>query len=314
MADEAGQEVLEATDDPRVPARTANMDMTPSQMLSLAVERGADMDRLEKLMDLNDRWEANQARKAYDAALAEFKLNPPEIRKDRLVDYPSKNQGQVTYNHADLNDATKAIAPALAQHGLRHSFHVKQQDGNISVTCILAHRDGHRESVTLLGAPDNSGGKNGLQAIGSTITYLSRYSLMAITGLASGLPDEDDDGQAAGGRRVEDTPSDAREIRLEAMPDGLPDWRKWAEDMIEAMRKSETLEGLGQLPVTNARTLEGLSKSAPDTYKRLREVYAEERDKLQNGGGDPDPGEVSDDAVAEAAREMGLDEGQESFI
>ena len=39
--------------------------VTPMQMLQIAVEQGADLDRLEKLMDMQERWEANEARKAF---------------------------------------------------------------------------------------------------------------------------------------------------------------------------------------------------------------------------------------------------------
>ena len=50
---------------------------------------------------------------------------------------------------------------------------------------------GHSESTTLEAAADQSGGKNAIQAIGSTVTYLERYTLLALTGLAT---HEDDDG------------------------------------------------------------------------------------------------------------------------
>ena len=52
---------------------------------------------------------------------------------------------------------------------------------------------GHSESTTLQSPPDASGGKNSIQAIGSAVTYLSRYTLLAITGLATG--ENEDDGQ-----------------------------------------------------------------------------------------------------------------------
>jgi ERF superfamily len=63
------------------------------------------------------------------------------------------------------------------------------------VTCILTHQMGHSEETTLAGAPDNSGSKNSIQAIGSTVTYLERYTLLAATGLAAA--NGDNDGQGA---------------------------------------------------------------------------------------------------------------------
>ena len=50
-------------------------DITPAYMLQHAVANGADLDRLERLMDLQLRWEAEQAKRAFYAALADFKLD-----------------------------------------------------------------------------------------------------------------------------------------------------------------------------------------------------------------------------------------------
>ena len=58
---------------------------------------------------------------------------------------------------------------------------------------------GHSEAVSIAGPLDDSGQKNGIQQIGSTITYLERYTLMAIMGLAA--HDQDDDGIASGLRK-----------------------------------------------------------------------------------------------------------------
>lgn len=46
---------------------------TPMDLLSIAMDQGADLDRLERLMMMQERWEANEARKAYLSAFAAFK-------------------------------------------------------------------------------------------------------------------------------------------------------------------------------------------------------------------------------------------------
>ena len=170
--------------------------ITPMEMLQIAVERGTDLDQLQKLMDLQERWEATQARKAYNAALAGFKSDPPRVSKNKHVGYRSQRTNQVTdYDHATLDEVVSKVAPALAQHGLSHAWATSQGAEGITVTCTLTHRDGHAESVKLSGPPDDSGNKNPIQQIGSTVTYLQRYTLLAITGLAT--EEQDDDGYAA---------------------------------------------------------------------------------------------------------------------
>lgn len=163
-----------------------DLAFTPDSLLQLAVDKGADLDRLERLMDLKERWDKEQARKDFFAAFAAFKAEGLSVTKDKTVKYSS-----TFFQHASLENLTDTIAPALARHGMGHNFDVHQADtGEVQVTCTLAHEAGHTESVTLSGAPDKSGQKNPLQQVGSTIKYLSRYTLMAITGLAPEDPDQ----------------------------------------------------------------------------------------------------------------------------
>lgn len=169
--------------------------MTPAHMLAIAVEQGADLDKLQKLMDLQDRWEAAQARKAFAAAVAGFKADPPKLTKNKHVRFQT-SKGVTEYDHATHDEVTEKISKALAAHGLSHRWNVEQLEGRIRVTCHLTHVAGHAESVTMVSAPDDSGGKNGIQGIASAVTYLQRYTLLAITGMSTGDAADDDDGRA----------------------------------------------------------------------------------------------------------------------
>jgi hypothetical protein len=168
--------------------------VTPIDLLRHAMDSGADLDRLERLMDLQQRYEENEARKAYVADMAEFKRNPPEIIKDKQVSYTGKD-GFVGYSHASLGNVTSAIVEGLAQHGFSHRWDTEQQGSNVIVTCILTHRMGHSERTTLTAAKDDSGKKNNIQQMASAVTYLQRYTLLAATGLAT--KEQDDDGAKA---------------------------------------------------------------------------------------------------------------------
>ena len=192
----------------REPQTTALAPVTPMQLLQIATQQGADIEKLSQLMALQERWEANEARKAFTVAMAEFKSNPPEILKSKQVNIP----GGARFAHATLADVCDGVCAALSQHGLSHKWETSQADGMISVTCTITHRLGHKESVTLTASPDDSGKKNGIQQIASTVTYLQRYTLMAATGLAA--KDMDDDGRGAG-RRDAVTPDAAGKAALE---------------------------------------------------------------------------------------------------
>ena len=145
-----------------------------------ALQSGVTIDHLRGLMDLQKEWEALEAKKAYVADMAAFKLNPPEILKTRQVSFSGTE-----YKHATLGDVTRAVVDALARHGFSHNWETKQSGGTIAVTCRITHRMGHSESVTMESAADNSGKKNPIQAVASAITYLQRYTLLGATGLAT---------------------------------------------------------------------------------------------------------------------------------
>ena len=163
----------------------------PMTLLDRAVQQGATPDQLEKLLTLQERFEKEKSRRAYTLALAEFKRNPPTIVKNRNVGYAAKRSGTVDYKHATLAEVVSKITPVLAEHGLSHSWQTSQDGDTITVRCVLTHKDGHSESVELSASPDHTGSKNAIQAVGSTVTYLQRYCLLSITGLAA--EDQDDD-------------------------------------------------------------------------------------------------------------------------
>ncbi len=164
---------------------------SPVQIIEKAISGGADLEKLKGLMELQERWEGNEARKEYNISMAEFKANPPKIIKDMHVRYKTKAGQIIEYDHASLANICNAISSELSKYGLSASWRTKQ-NGNIFVTCKINHIKGHSEETTLSSGADTSGYKNSIQAMASTITYLERYTLLALTGLAT--YDQDDDG------------------------------------------------------------------------------------------------------------------------
>lgn len=171
--------------------------VSPLATAAELVKANGDMDvaKLKELLELQERWEANQAKKAYVVAMSAFKESPPEIDKDSHVNYQT-TKGITDYHHASLYNVTSCINKALSKHGLTASWVTSQDEGLIKVTCKIRHVMGHSESTCLSAPPDNTGSKNAIQAIGSTVTYLQRYTVLALTGLAT--YDQDDDGGSTG--------------------------------------------------------------------------------------------------------------------
>jgi hypothetical protein len=99
----------------------AGQDIVPMDLVQRAVTSGADVVVLEKLMGLQERYEHNKARKAFDAAISAFKLDAPQIVKDQLVDFTT-NRGRTRYKHADLAAIAAAIDKPLAKVGLSYRW------------------------------------------------------------------------------------------------------------------------------------------------------------------------------------------------
>jgi hypothetical protein len=203
---------------------------TPADIVLYAMQKGADIAQIEKFMDLQIRWEADQARKAYVSDMAEFKKNPPTIIKDKQVAFNG-----TAYMHATLGAVTTAIVTGLARHGFSHRWDTTQVDGVIEVTCILTHKLGHSERTTLSGAKDDSGKKNQIQQVASTITYLQRYTLLAATGVATN-DQGDDDGHAA---ELDTTLADKWLAQVEIATTRAELEKVWADGIIEINRAQD---------------------------------------------------------------------------
>ena len=204
-----------------VPNDKGPVAITPLGLLQRAVQQGADVEKLAKLLELQERWQANQARQAYNAAIAKFKQRPPTITKNKHVRFDDAE-----YDHATLDHVVGAITETLSAVGISHKWKMSQSP-EIAVTCVLTHKMGYSEETTLKAGPDTSGSKNPIQAIGSTVTYLQRYTLLAALGMAAaGM---DNDGRAANEEQKPKT-SDARVVECLS-------WIKEAPDLVALQRK-----------------------------------------------------------------------------
>lgn len=165
---------------------------TPTDLIAQAINSNLDIDKLERLLAMKERWDKEQARKAFFESLSAFQEECPDLRKTKAVHY--KRDEPAAYHYAPLSDIDRQIKPLLKKHGLSKRFEIVQDGDKIKgVTCIVTHILGHSESTTMPTITDKSGGKNDIQAIGSGVQYGQRYALIAALGLTTA--DQDIDGR-----------------------------------------------------------------------------------------------------------------------
>jgi hypothetical protein len=162
----------------------------------LALDPTVSVEKMDHILQMQERILDRRARMAFAEAIADAKAEMPAILKNKHVGFESKKEGaaKTDYWHEDFAEIAKTIDPILGKFGLSYRFRTVGKPGEpVTVTCIVAHREGHQEETTLTAPHDASGNKNPLQAIGSSVTYLQRYTLKAALGLAAS---RDDDAQS----------------------------------------------------------------------------------------------------------------------
>lgn len=152
-----------------------------------ATDPNVGIEKLEKMIELQERVLDRNSRMDYDAALAAMQSELPEVEK--------LAQGHNS-KYAKFDHILAAVKPHLAQHGFSITHRIKSEDGLVHITGILSHKSGHREETTLLLPPDASGSKNAVQAIASSTEYGRRYTMNSLLGIAT--KDADKDGGAPG--------------------------------------------------------------------------------------------------------------------
>jgi hypothetical protein len=149
-----------------------------------------DVAKLQSLLELKERHDRNEARKAFVQAMSAFKAHAIKIVRD-------KTNKQYDSKYVSLGKLVATVTPYLSQHGLSIRWDQDQSNG-IKVSCIVTHIAGHFETVSMTVPPDTSGAKNPIQQIKSAITYAKACTFESICGLASTDGNVDDDGNGAG--------------------------------------------------------------------------------------------------------------------
>lgn len=156
-----------------------------SMIERVATNPDADIEKLEKMLDMQERILDRNAEQAFNAAMAKMQGDLPRVART------AKGQSS---RYAPLEDINNRVMPVLQANGFAVTFSVKQLEKEIRVVTKLIHRDGHSESTEISLPHDTSGNKNNVQAVGSSISYGKRYGICAILNISTG---DDTDGQHA---------------------------------------------------------------------------------------------------------------------
>lgn len=207
-------------------------DQSPVSFMNKAIAGGLDIEKIEKMLELQAKYEAMEAKKAYNVAMAEFKALPLMITKD-------KDNKQYNSKYVSIGNLVNTVVPLMSKSGLSHKWEIKQSENAITISCIITHVMGHSESTTMSAPPDGSGSKNPIQQIKSTRTYLHAATFESAMGLASTDADLDDDGNAFS-KVIYITKDQVKELKeiIDGAGIDKKKYLKWAK--VESLEKIET--------------------------------------------------------------------------
>lgn len=153
----------------------------------LARDPNVPVEKLERLIALQERVLAREAKMAFDEAFAAMQAELPVVPRTRKGD---------KWMYAPFEEIIPLVRPILQKHGFSLSYETQWPEGTKDILIVghLTHRQGHERTTEFRAEADKSGSKNAVQAQGSTVQYGRRYTTLDLLGLATG---DDDDGKGS---------------------------------------------------------------------------------------------------------------------
>ena len=148
-----------------------------------------DEGTFNRLMTLRREHLNQEAKREFMAAFAFLQAALPSVKKSGVASFKTKQNGHVQYSYVKIDDLTEALKPIICQHGFSFMFRQKEIHDRIAVCCVVMHISGHQEVIEMTAPIDQTGAKNYMQAMASTISYLKRLTFISAFGVS--VTDED---------------------------------------------------------------------------------------------------------------------------
>jgi hypothetical protein len=185
--------------------RPASPSDGPSTVLALierlALDPGAGVEKLQRMIAMYERLKAKEAELAYNAAKGRIlkKLAGIKIVKNRSavneIDNAKPQKGTYeAFRYAPLEEIDRHLRPLLTKENMDLSYSDEPaKGGGLRIRGRLKHLPGgYYEDSCLSAPPDTTGGKSNVQAVGSTNSFLRRYVACNIFNIV--VVGDDDDG------------------------------------------------------------------------------------------------------------------------
>jgi hypothetical protein len=165
---------------------------TPAEMIMAAISDKSDLDKIEKLLEIQMKWEQNESRKVYAKSFAIAQEGIMAVIK-------TKTNAQTKSKYADLGSVIESAKPVYTKEGFSVTFNEADspKEEHIRIVAEVLHNSGHKESYHFDVPMDGKGiqGNANMTKIhgkASSVSYARRYLMCMIFN----IPTADDDGNA----------------------------------------------------------------------------------------------------------------------
>lgn len=173
--------------------------INPQMLIQQGIQGKASIEVMERLFNLQERWEKNQAKKIYDQAMVKFQAECPIIQ--RVKDGAKTRAGEIAFKYAPLEVIVKTVKPFLAKYELDYNFKpVKNEAGEVvAIRCYAYHIGGHSDySEMAIGKGGGTPLMSSTQVDAANLTFAKRYAFNNIFGIVTEEEDNEKILQKAG--------------------------------------------------------------------------------------------------------------------
>lgn len=188
-------------------------DESPAEIIRLAVLGKVDLEKLEKLLVLQERWDANQAKKAFSESMV-------TVQKNIVLVAKTLTNSQTHSKYASLGNIICQTKEVYTEYGFSISFYEGQTEKleHIRICADVVHRLGHKETYHFDVPLDGKGIKGNanmtsIHAKASSTSYAWRYLMCMIWNIPTS--DDNDGNQVAQEKISEEELKKIKELLVE---------------------------------------------------------------------------------------------------
>ena len=172
-----------------------------------AADPACNPEKMQALAAMVDKMKAEEAEVAFTEAYIDMQEELPSISAKGLIEIEGRTggRGQKT-PYAKYDEIMRVVKPILKKH--KFAFVVVSEPNPSGVGVVVrgtlsrVHETQYGKAAhvkqTIIAVPlENSGSKNNVQGIGSSLSYAKRYAAIQLLNIISHLP-QDDDNDGAG--------------------------------------------------------------------------------------------------------------------